>query len=424
VRRLYTALFQLLVPLVVARLWWRGLKAPDYRLRIPERFGFYPAVFEGRHAWFHAVSVGEAEAAFPLLRVLMERFPEQRFVVTTTTPTGSRRVRDVLGERVAHVYLPYDLPGPISRFLGAFRPRLAVVMETEIWPNLYLGCADAGIPLVLVNARLSERSARGYARLPGLMRESLGALRWIAAQTGADAERYRSLGAPAERVEVTGNLKFDLELPADLAERGGRLKAELFGGRPVILAGSTHEGEEAVLLEALNLLQAEFPGALLVIAPRHPERFDTVEELCRRAGRTVVRRSAGSGCSAAEVFLLDTLGELRQFYAAGDLAFVGGSLVPIGGHNLLEPAVLGLPVLFGPHVFHFKDMSRGLVEGGGAVQVADAAQLAAAARRMLAEPSVRAAMGAANRAFVEQGRGALRRVADTLSGWLDREATD
>lgn len=417
-RRLYTALFYLALPLVVARLWWRGLKAPAYRRRIGERFGFYPAVFAGRHVWFHAVSVGEAEAAFPLLRALMERFPEQRFVVTTTTPTGSRRVREVLGERVALVYLPYDVPGPVDRFLAAFRPCVAVIMETEIWPNLYLACARAGIPLSIVNARLSARSARGYARLAGLTRASLGAVQWIAAQTAADAERYLSLGASAERVEVTGNLKFDLDLPADLTEQGARLKSDLFGGRPVLVAGSTHEGEDAILLEALAVLQSSIPNVLLILAPRHPERFDAVADLCRRAGRAVVRRSSGGACGSAEVFLLDTLGELRQFYAAGDLAFVGGSLVPTGGHNPLEPAVLGLPVLIGPHVFNFQEMSRGLLTGGGAVQVADAAQLADVAQQVLADPAVHAAMGAANRAFVEQGRGAVRRVAERLSGWL------
>ncbi|NJD07910.1 MAG: 3-deoxy-D-manno-octulosonic acid transferase [Methylococcaceae bacterium] len=417
-RRLYTALFRLAVPAVVGRLLWRSLKAPAYRQRIPERFGYYPASPAGEHVWIHAVSVGEAEAAFPLLRELMERFPGRRWVVTTTTPTGSRRVREALGERVAHVYLPYDLPGPIGRFLGAFKPCLAVIMETEIWPNLYLSCAAAGIPLAIVNARLSARSAKGYARLGGLTRASLGAVQWIAAQTQADAERYCRLGAAPERVEVAGNLKFDLELPADLVERGRQLKAQLFGDRLVLVAGSTHEGEEAILLDVLDSLASEFPGLILVVAPRHPERFKAVAELCSRRGRPAVRRSGGGDCAGVTVFLLDTLGELRQFYAAGDLAFVGGSLVPVGGHNPLEPAALGLPLLFGPHGFNFLDIGRGLLDGGGALEVADGTQLAVAAGRVLRDASVKTAMGSANRAFVEQGRGAVRRVADRLAVWL------
>jgi len=418
-RRLYTALFHLVTPLVVARLLWRSRKAPDYRRRIAERFGCYRDAAAVPHVWFHAVSVGEAEAAFPLLRKLRERFPQERFVVTTTTPTGSRRVRDVLGESVAHVYLPYDLPGPVGRFLGAFRPRLAVILETEIWPNLYQACAASGIPLAIVNARLSERSARGYGRLPELTRDSLAAVTWLAAQSAADAERFRNLGVAAERVEVTGNLKFDLQLPDDVALRGGDIRNGLFRGRPTVVAGSTHEGEEEWLLESLAQLLGQFPDLLLVLAPRHPERFDAVAELCRRRGLAVTRRSSGAEVLESPVFLLDTLGELRQFYAAGDVAYVGGSLVARGGHNPLEPAALGLPVLFGPQVFNFQEISRGLLDSGGAGQVGDGAGLTAELRHLLEDPSQRQTMGRASRSFVERGRGALQRVAAHLAQWLE-----
>lgn len=419
-RLVYSALLYSLTPAILARLAWRGRKAPAYRERWAERFGFYEQAARTGALWLHAVSVGEAEAAFPLVRALQKRFPGRPVLVTTTTPTGSARVKAVLGGTVDHVYLPYDMPDAVGRFLDHFRPALAVVMETEIWPNLYHACAARDIPLAIVNARLSEKSARGYARLPALTRPSLNAIRLIAAQTDADAGRFIGLGAPRERVVVTGNIKYDMELPADLTERGAALRAELFGERPVLIAASTHEGEEPRLLDAYVRLRARFPDLLLVLVPRHPERFDAVYALCIEVGHAVARRSTRQSAHDADVFLVDTMGELRLFYASADIAFVGGSLVTVGGHNVLEPAALGLPVLFGPHMHHFAEISRVLQEAGGAVQIADAEALAVQTEQWLANDAARKQVGMRAQACVETGRGALGRIVTMLADLLER----
>ncbi len=418
-RFLYTLLFYLAVPLILARLYWRGRHEPAYRERWRERFGFYRDAKPGDGAiWFHAVSVGEAEAAFPLIRAMARRFPESSVLVTTTTPTGSARVRSVLGDQVIHVYFPYDLPDAVARFLKAFRPRLAVVMETEIWPNLYQACAARGIPLAIVNARLSERSAKGYGRLGGFTRKTLGLVSLIAAQTQADAGRFLAVGARAEAVAVAGNIKYDLELPTDYFQQAILLRQSLFGGRRVWIAASTHEGEEALVLQAFARLRVDYPDLLLVLVPRHPPRFDRVAELCLAEGLNLARRSSGEEAENADVFLVDTLGELRLFYAAADIAFVGGSLVPVGGHNVLEPAMAGVPVLFGPHMFNFEEAGRRLVEADGALRVADAKELVRQVGALLQDPQERERKGKSGRRFVEAGRGALGRVDVALAGLL------
>ncbi len=417
-RLLYSGLFYLAVPFILARLSWRSIKAPAYRQRWAERFGLYSVPEDSGGIWVHAVSVGEAEAAFPLIRLLAERHPTFPVLVTTTTPTGSARVRAVLGGSVQHVYLPYDLPGGVERFLAHFRPQLAVVMETEIWPNLFRACAARRIPLAIVNARLSERSARGYGRLPGLTRDCLSSVGLIAAQTQADADRFIQIGAKPETVCVAGNIKFDLNQPEGWAEDAAQLRLHLFGGRPVLIAGSTHEGEDLPVLVAFAAARQQFRDLALVIAPRHPERFNAVEALCGAQGFRVARRSQGAPLGDADVFLLDTLGELKQFYAVSDLAFVGGSLVPVGGHNMLEPASAGVPVLFGPHLFNFLEVSRSLLEAGGGIKIQDGRELGQAVIELLAAPHRRAQIGSQARQFVEQGRGALQRVADRLESLL------
>lgn len=417
-RLLYSGLFYLAVPFILARLSWRSIKAPAYRQRWAERFGLYAVPEDSGGIWFHAVSVGEAEAAFPLIRLLAERHPASPVLVTTTTPTGSARVRAVLGDSVQHVYLPYDLPGSVERFLEHFKPHLAVVMETEIWPNLFRACGDRRIPLAIVNARLSERSARGYRRLPGLTRDCLSSVGLVAAQTQADADRFIQIGGKPETVCVTGNIKFDLNQPEGWAEDAAQRRQLLFGGRPVLIAGSTHEGEDQPVLVAFAAARQQFQDLALVIAPRHPERFHAVATLCGAQGFRVVRRSQGVPLGDADVFLLDTLGELKQFYAVSDLAFVGGSLVPVGGHNVLEPASAGVPVLFGPHLFNFLEVSRCLLEAGGAVKIQDGRELGQAVIELLDAPHRRAQMGSQARQFVEQGRGALKRVADRLESLL------
>lgn len=416
-RRLYTGLFYLSVPFVLARLAWRGRKEPAYRLRWRERFALYERATTPGVVWIHAVSVGEAEAAFPLVRALARRLPQLPFLVTTTTPAGSARVRAALGDAVQHVYLPYDLPDALNRFFDAFRPVLAVVMETEIWPNLFIACGRRGIPLCIANARLSERSARGYTRIAGFTRAVLAPVSLIAAQTEADAARYLALGASETQVRVVGNVKFDLELPEDLPMRAQRIR-ERCAGRPVWIAASTHEGEETQVLQACARVREVYPDSLLVLAPRHPQRFEAVAQLCRAAGFATARRSEDGDPAEADIFLLDAMGELKTYFFAGDIAFVGGSLVPTGGHNVLEPAAASLPVLFGPHMFNFEEASRKLLDAGGAWRVADAAELAERVRTLLADAESRKAMGERGRAFVAAGRGALDRLTDALAGLL------
>lgn len=405
-RLLYTGLLYLILPLALLRLYWRGRHDAGHRRRWRERLGFFPPLPSGC-LWVHAVSLGETRAALPLIRALLERYPDLPLLVTTTTLTGSRQVWEALGERVLHVYAPYDLPGAVRRFLRQTRPRLAVIMETELWPNLLRQCAVAGIPTMIANARLSERSARGYARIRRLTASMLRDVTLIAAQAEADADRFRALGTP--RVEVTGNLKYDLSLPDDLPERGWQLRRELLGEeRRVWIAASTHAGEDEPILAALALLRPRWPELLLLLVPRHPERFDGVAALCRQQGCKLVRRSEQRACAPdTAVFLGDTMGELLLFYAAADLAFVGGSLVDTGGHNVLEPALLGLPVLFGPHMFNFTEASQRLLEAEAAWQVTDAAALATAVDRLLADPELRRTIGQRGRAVVERHRGAL-----------------
>ncbi|MDD5215259.1 MAG: lipid IV(A) 3-deoxy-D-manno-octulosonic acid transferase, partial [Methylococcales bacterium] len=347
-RRFYSFLFYSAIPLIISRLLWRSLKNPAYRHRIFERFGFYQKNYFQDVIWFHAVSVGESEALFPLIRLIQTRHLQLQILITTTTPTGSARVRAVLGDSVQHVYLPYDLPDVVTRFLNAFKPKIAVIVETEIWANLYHACAKKQIPLYLINARLSERSVRGYQKIPALVLPALTAITKIATQTEADKPRFIQIGAKSENVQNLGNIKFDVTIADEVLSQGQHLKNQLFKNRFVFLAASTHEGEEVLLLDAYQNLKKLIPELLLAIAPRHPERFSHVENLANQANLKTITRTSNKICQPdTDVFLIDTLGELKLFYATADLAFVGGSFVPIGGHNVLEPAAVGVPVLFG-----------------------------------------------------------------------------
>lgn len=421
-RLLYTLLFYLILPGILARLWWRGRKAPDHRLRWRERFGFCAPVPAGC-LWVHAVSLGETRAALPLIRALRERYPSRAILVTTTTPTGSRQVRESLGDSVHHCYLPYDLPGSVTRFLTRTRPAIGVIMETELWPNLFRYCADAGLPLVIANARLSERSANGYARVVGLIRRTLAGVTLVAARSETDAERFRQLGMAPERVRVTGNIKYDLGLPSGLRTAGGDLRRRLFGDRPVWIAASTHQDEDEQVLDAFAELHRQFPDLLLVLVPRHPERFDRVAALCRERGWRLVRRSEQRPCGTdTDVFLGDSMGELLLLYGAADVAFVGGSLVPTGGHNVLEPALLGLPVVFGPHMFNFTEAGQHLLDARAAWQVDDAAALAETVARLLGDSTLRARAGACGRRAVLANRGALARLFECIEQLLEPAA--
>ena len=409
-RRLYSLVLMLLAPLVVARLWWRGRVAPGYRQRWGERFGYVPRI-ENNPIWVHAVSVGETQAAAPLIEALLARYPQYPLLVTTTTPTGSERVRSLFGDRVRHCYMPYDLPGAVARFLNRTRPCLALIMETEIWPNLFYQCQRRGVPLIVANARLSQRSAEGYGRFRSLVSETLKRIDVIAAQDESDGQRFAALGAPPPSIEVTGSIKFDIDVADAVRAQGAELRRELFGGRPVWLAASTHEGEDEQLLDAFARIKQQTPELLLLLVPRHPERFDRVVALCRARGYSVVRRSESVAVSpATDVFVGDSMGELMRFCAAADVVFMGGSLVPVGGHNILEPAVLGRPVVYGPHMFNFAAIEAMFRDQEAARQVANAEELAGVVGEWLRQPALAEQYGRRGLAIVEANRGALEKL--------------
>ena len=417
VRYVYSAIVYILVPFFLVRLAYRSRKVPGYRKRWNERFAVYRDAAEPGVIWFHAVSVGEVEAVLPLIRAVKVRFPGVSVLVTTTTLSGSVRVTSVLGREVQHVYLPYDLPGNVKRFLSQFRPILSVVVETEIWPNLFRQCGNNSIPLVIINARLSEKSARGYRILRPLARQTLGHVSAVAAQSEGDARRFEQIGAFADTITVMGNIKFDYQVPASLIEEGCRIRQNLLARRRVWIAASTHEGEEEQILDVFFKVRERLPETLLVLVPRHPERCAKVASLCTNRGLSIVRRSENQSCSQSDdIFIVDTLGELKLFYSASDLAFVGGSLVKVGGHNVLEPAVLGVPVIFGPYMFNFENISRMLKDAGGAVQVLDSGGLAVEVLSFLEDAEKRTAIGEKGRLVVEKNRG----VMDRVLGLIDR----
>ena len=416
-RFLYLLALYAAVPVICSVYLWRGLRDRSYWRAFSERFGF-GAQRPPRGLWLHAVSVGEVQACAPLISAMRQRHPGLPLTVTTFTPTGAARAQALFGGIAQVRYLPYDLPGAVRRFFARVQPRLAVIFETELWPNLYRECARRGVPLVLASARMSARSLGRYRRLGGLFRDTLSRVAVVAAQGREDAERFRALGAA--NTHVTGNLKFDFEPPADIAERGARLRAQYALDRPVWIAGSTHGGgEEEALFEAQRRVRAVHPRALLVLAPRHPPRFVAVAQALEQAHIGFVRRSQGVPAEGCEVLLLDTLGELLDFYAAGEVAFVGGSLVPVGGHNLLEPAALGVPILTGPYNGNSEEIAQLLLARGAAEVVHDAAALAARVNALLADPQARARMGAAGGAAIAANRGAVRRLLALIEPLLD-----
>lgn len=415
IRILYAILTYLLLP--VYGLYWifRGFVNRAYWDRFQQRFGVGFPTIEGGSFWLHAVSVGEVQASVPLVRTLARRFPEWPLLITTVTPTGAARVRAVFGDTVHHCYIPFETPNAVRNFFDAVKPKLALIMETEIWPNLYHECGKRQIPLVLVSARISPKSVDSYRKLLPLFRETLSHGIIIAAQSEADAERFRSLGARPERTRVTGNIKFDIEIPDGLAASGRDFRDRYFGTRPVWVAASTHHKEEEQVLEAQRLVVKQVPDALLILVPRHPERFDAVRHLMERQSIEFVSRTSEQTVAATSgVFLGNTMGELALFYAASDVAFVGGTLVPVGGHNLLEPAALGLPVVTGPHLFNTQDIADMFVDIGALARVEDAEQLAAAVTRLLQDEPTAKRQGNLGRDIVVRNRGALDRLLHLL----------
>lgn len=415
-RQIYTFLLYLLTPFILLRLLWRGFRSPAYWKRWKERFGYLPFQVAGPSIWIHAVSVGEAQAATPLVNALRERYPHQAIVVTTTTPTGSERVREAFGDSVLNAYICYDTPGMVRRFLDQLRPAIAIIMESEIWPNLFGQCERRGIPLLIVNARLSPQSTMRYQRIPGLTRSTLAHVTAVAAQSDIDAERYASIGMEPSRIHQTGSIKFDVKLPVSLKEQAAVVRRNWGVNRSVWIAASTHEGEEDIILRAYDRVRKAQPNALLVLVPRHPERFNRVANQCRKQGYSVVLRSENRPCDdTTAVFIGDSMGELVIFYAASDVAFVGGTLVLIGGHNILEPAALGIPVLTGPYLHNFEEISQKLIAAGVCVQINDEKQLADTVIRLLKDADLRFSMGEKGRAVVEENRGALESVLELIA---------
>ena len=408
-RTLYTLAWRIAAPLAPLKLWWRGRREPGYRLHVGERYGRYDAPAPaGEMVWIHAVSVGETRAAAPLVERILRERPAATVLLTSMTATGRETGRALFGERVVQAWLPYDLPGAMRRFLAHFRPAFGLLMETELWPNLAAEAAVARVPLFLVNGRLSERSARGYERVGSLVRPLLHSLAGVAAQTQADAARLEALGA--RDVAVTGNLKFDLGVPDGARGLASRMRAMFGASRPVVLAASTRDGEEAAILDAL----ARSPlavDALLVIVPRHPQRFDDVAAMLAARGISHARRSQDRPVPAdVRVVLGDSMGEMASYYGAADVAFVGGSLVPLGGQNLIEAFAMGAPVIVGPHTFNFADAADGAVAAGAALRVADADAMLAAAAALLDDAPRREAMRSRAEGFLAAHRGEAERT--------------
>lgn len=414
VRYLYTFLFYLILPFVFLRLIKRSIREPNYRKRFSERLGYYPLKLD-QCIWVHAVSMGETIAAIPLIKALKAAHPTLPLLVTTMTPSGSERVKTALGDSVYHVYLPYDLPAAVSRFLNAMQPKIAIIMETELWPNLLAACCKRGIPTCLVNARLSAKSAGNYQNIAPLTRAMLNSLNIIAANGEQDATRFIALGALQQKVVITGNIKFDLELPADLTQKSRVLREALGNERFIWIAASTHEGEEEVILAAHKKLREQYQHALLILVPRHADRFNDVALLCEQQFKVAKRSQEVPITNETAVYLGDTMGELLLMYGASDVAFVGGSLIPRGGHNILEPGALEKPVLTGPHLFNFAEISELFLAANAMVKVADGEALSQQLVMLAKNETQRVTMGQNGKQVVDANRGALERQLQAIN---------
>ena len=418
-RNFYTALLYALMPFLPLRLAWRARKQPEYLQHIGERFGTFPTKPNKPVIWLHAVSVGETRAALPLVELLQSHHPDHQILLTHMTPTGRATSEQLWGDGILRCYLPYDYPFAVRKFLKHFQPRVGMLLETEWWPNLISICHEQSIPLALINARLSQRSARGYARYPALAGDALAKLAVIAAQTSIDQDRLQSLFSG--QVVVMGNLKFDNDVPAAQIELGQKLRVQFGANRPVWLAASTRDGEEKRLLETLKKIRT--PNALAVIVPRHPQRFSEVAELLKANNIAFQRRSEDVQIApATRVVLGDSMGEMFAYYAASDVAFIGGSLLPLGGQNLIEACAVGTPVLIGPHTYNFAEATDQAIAHGAAHRVADAAALAQEIDRLLADPAQRAMMANAGKSFTAAHRGASARAYELVSSLLAHPA--
>ncbi|PRC92434.1 lipid IV(A) 3-deoxy-D-manno-octulosonic acid transferase [Solimicrobium silvestre] len=422
-RILYTFVWILALPLVLARLFWRGRLEPGYRQHIAERFGFYSAASKPKQAviWVHAVSVGETRAAEPLIKQLMQAYPQHRILLSHMTPTGRATgallfANELSNNTVQQCFLPYDIPYLVRRLLTHFKPTICILMETEVWPNLIYACRQQAVPVTLVNARLSPKSLKKAERLSSLILPASAALTCVAAQTEADAKRILQLGAP--KVLVTGNSKFDVSLNPEQISAGHTLR-EQFGSRPVLLCASTREGEEDLILDAF--MQVQNSNLLLIIVPRHPQRFDLVEQLIKQRGLTMERRTTLAQNKLADevrVVLGDTMGEMASYYVSSDIAFIGGSLLPLGGQNLIEACAVEKPVLIGPHTFNFEAISVDAIEAKGALRIYNAAQLFEETGKLIQDRERKTTMGKCALAFAEQHRGATARTLALLREYI------
>ena len=418
-RFFYTLLFYLLVPVLLVRLWWRGRSAPGYRQRWWQRFGVVPGVM-GRPLWIHAVSVGETIAIAPLVERLLKDFPEVPIVITSMTPTGAARVNALFGARVQHFYCPYDLPDAIGRFIQRIQPRGCLIVETELWPNMIAGCKKAGVPVIVANARLSERSAKGYAKLAKLTQQMLSQLTLLITQHQSDADRFKQLGMPVERTLVSGSIKFDIQVDDTTRLQGKQLRGQL-GDRFTLILASSHEDEEAQLLAAISSLWERYPDLLVMLVPRHPERFESVYQIALKYSKHVVRRSASNAAApnaATRIYLGDTMGDMMLLYAAADVAVMGGSFVNVGGHNPLEPAVLGMPVVMGPYHFNFAAISDAMEQAGGMQRVQQMSDVADLLPAYIQGPEVLSDVGNKALQYANSQRGALDRLYREVSTHL------
>jgi len=415
-RYLYSFLLYLAMPFMFLRLLWRSRKVPEYRTRFAERLGFFPETLS-KSIWLHAVSVGESLAAIPLIKSLKKTYPDIPIVVTNMTPTGRARIQAALGDSVLQSFVPYDFPDAVSRFLKKTNPIVCIVMETELWPNLFSACKKNKIPMVVTNARLSEKSAKGYQAIAPLTREMLSAVNILASQGIADAERFIALGMKKENVHVTGNLKFDLELPADLAQKSENLKNQLGKNKLIWVAASTHPTEEEIVLAAHRKILKKNPDALLILVPRHPDRFNSVAELIKQQGFSLTRRSDAE-FKPAEVYLADTMGELLLMYSVCDVAFVAGSFANIGGHNMLEAAALAKPIIVGPQLFNFAEISEKLFAANAMIKVLNDEELAIAVTKFFNDEHFRKQVGDNALRVVDENRGALKKQMNLISSLI------
>jgi len=423
--RLYSIATFLLTPVVLFRLASRGIKAPAYFRRWKERFGVFPNPNFNKSILIHAVSVGEVNAAIPLIKALMERYGDYDFVITTVTPTGSDRVQQIFGNSVFHLYLPYDLSGAVKRFLKKINPELAVVMETEIWPNLFRFCKKKGIPIVVANARLSELSLKGYKWVQSLATMAVNNTKFVAAQTKTDAQRMIRLGCDADKIYVVGSLKFDIIIEEEIIKKGKAIHKHCAKNHLIWIAASTHQEDENELLDAYVFLKKKYPKLLLIIVPRHPERFQVTAQACIQKGfNTQLRSKCGLYDINADVFIVDTMGEMLEFYAASDIAFVGGSIANIGGHNVLEAAVFNLPVLVGPNTHNFAEITQLLHKCGGSRLVKNADDIIDSMQKLINSAEIRKSMGNAAAKLVKENRGAVKLTMKLIANALHNDPLD